>query len=72
MLWLQVLRFYYTQNDQNDIMPKYTETPGDLTIQQWLKRLANEMAEYNRLKRIEFVLVGKMSVVDPTTQDDNA
>jgi len=53
-------------------MPKYTEPSQDLTIQEWLKRVANEMAEKNRLKRIKYKLVGKMSVVDPTTQDDNA
>ena len=53
-------------------MPKYTDVAGNVTVQEWLKRVANEMAEYNRLKRKEFKLVGKMSVVDPTTQDDNA
>jgi len=51
---------------------KYQEDPTTITTEQWLKRLANETAEYNRLKRKEFVLVGKMSIVDSTTQDDNA
>ena len=53
-------------------MPKYTEPSGNVAAQEWLKRVANELAEYNRLKRLEFKLVGKMSVVDPTTQDDDA
>ena len=53
-------------------MPKYTEPSGNLTTQAWLKRVANEMAEKNRLKRIKYKLVGNMSVVDTTTQDDNA
>lgn len=54
------------------MVPKYTEPPGDLTIQQWLKRVANEMAEKNRLKRMKYKLVGKMSVIEPKTQDDDA
>lgn len=53
-------------------MAKYTEPPANLTTQAWLKRVANEMAEKNRLKRIKYKLIGKMSIVDPTTQDDNA
>jgi len=47
-------------------MPKYTNT---LTDNQWLKIIANESAEINRLLRI---LLGKDSHSTNVTDTDNA
>ena len=54
-------------------MPKYTESPpSTIPDSRWFKRIANEMAENNRLQRKMFKLRGNMAKVDPTNQDDNA
>jgi len=53
-------------------MPKYTESSTSISQREWLKRIANEAAENNRLRRKIFKLQGNMSKVDPTTQNDNA
>lgn len=53
-------------------MPKYTDVAGDLSVQVWLKRVANEMAENNRLLRIFMKNYKGIGDQDSTTQDDNA
>ena len=51
------------------LMPKYTETPaGSIPDPRWLKRIANEAAETNRILRKIRKSLGNQA--DPLDSDD--
>ena len=54
-------------------MPKYTEAPANtIPDPRWFKRIANEMAENNRLLRKFMKAYRGVGDQDTTTQDDDA